>query len=321
MIAAAGFLLLLNTEAAKPVDNMQHFPPLHTSNEHRQNDPGPDVSPEPADKPEKKPVKEQTWYRDQVVVLMYHHIADNPHTRYVIRPEQFASHMAFLHENDLRPISLDEFLRFVDTGVLLTKNAVLITFDDGYESYYTEAYPVLKEYGYPSVNFVIAGNLRDSRDRKRENMITPLSYAQIAEMLQSGLVDIGSHTYSLHAMETASEWGDLGPRTAPVYLEDVHRLEKEQEYRDRLFVDFKISRAALTDLVNEQVVSLSLPYGFFNETVLETARQAGYRYTFTSLPGLVRRDVNPLQIPRYDAGLKEMDENGLKQLFQAVRTK
>ncbi|UFJ40069.1 polysaccharide deacetylase family protein [Brevibacillus humidisoli] len=320
-LVMVGLFLLTNTKMAKDVDNMQHFPPSPTSKDHRQNDSTIEAPLPSTDVPTPKPLQEQTWYRDQVVVLMYHHIADNPQTRYVIRPEQFASHMAFLHENDLRPISLGEFLRFVDTGVLLTKNAVLITFDDGYESYYKEAFPVLEKYGYPSVNFVIAGNLRDVQGRKRENMISPLSHSQIAEMTGSGLVELGSHTYSLHAMEIASEWGELGPRTSPVYLEDLHRVEKEEEYRDRLFVDFKMSRAALKDLIGHQVTSISLPYGYFNDTVLETARQAGYRHIFTSLPGLVAEDVNPIEIPRYDVGLQDFDENRLRQLFQSVRMK
>ena len=98
---------------------------------------------------EKATVKPKKWYNNQVVVLTYHHVTDASGQRYVISPEQFAKHMSFLHENDLQPISLDEFLHFVDTGSLPTENAVLITFDDGYESYYTKAFPTLRTYGYP----------------------------------------------------------------------------------------------------------------------------------------------------------------------------
>lgn len=318
-VVITGCAPFVDSDTAKDAAHLQPFPPSPTSNEHRQNEAVPQSSLSADVLPAAKPVVEQTWYRDQVVVLMYHHITDNPQSRYAIRPEQFAAHMAFLYENDLRPISLDEFLRFVDTGVLLTKNAVLLTFDDGYESYYKEAFPVLKKYGFPSVNFVIAGNLRDAADRKRENMIPPLSHAQIAEMRASGLVELGSHTYSLHTMEITSEWGDRGPTTSPVYLEELHRLEKEQEYRDRLFVDFRIARSALEELLGKQVMSLSLPYGNVNDTVLEIASQAGYRYVFTSFPGPVKADVNPLQIPRYDVGLADVDEHSLRQLFQAVR--
>ncbi|KZE45027.1 polysaccharide deacetylase family protein [Brevibacillus parabrevis] len=268
---------------------------------------------------EKATVKPQKWYNNQVVVLTYHHVTDAAGQRYVIAPEQFAKHMAFLHENDLHPITLDEFLRFVDTGSLPTENAVLITFDDGYESYYTKAFPILRTYGYPSVNFVIAGRLRDVAERKRENMTTPLTRQQVMEMLHSGLADIGSHTYSLHEEEARNEWGEMGPETAPVYLQDVKRLENEKEYRDRLYVDFSMSRAGLHGWMNKDIKAISLPFGYTNPIVLETARQAGYEYVFTSTPGFAKRGVDPFAIPRNDVGLRDVDEVKLQQLFTKAK--
>ncbi|MGZ0051780.1 polysaccharide deacetylase family protein [Brevibacillus gelatini] len=268
---------------------------------------------------EKATVEPKKWYNNQVVVLTYHHVTDESGQRYVISSEQFAKHMSFLHENDLHPISLDEFLRFVDTGSLPTENAVLITFDDGYESYYTEAFPILRTYGYPSVNFVIAGRLRDVADRKRENMTTPLTRQQVMEMLHSGLADIGSHTYSLHEEEARNEWGEMGPETAPVYLQDLKRLENEEEYRDRLYVDFSMSRAGLNKWMGREIKTISLPFGYTNPIVLETARQAGYGYVFTSTPGFVKKGVDPFAIPRNDVGLRDVDEVILHQLFTKAK--
>ncbi len=267
----------------------------------------------------KQPGK-KTWYRDQVVVLMYHHISDEKERTYVLSPNEFESHMSFLAENQFNPISLAEFLRFVDTGVLVKENAVLITFDDGYESYYTEAWPILQKYGFPSTNFVIAGRLRDSVERKRENMITPLSLPQIQEMLATGLVSIGSHTYSLHDQKQKNEWGELTPDTAPVYLEDLNRLEEDQEYRNRLYVDFTMSRVALAGLDKKLPAILSLPFGFSNVTVTETAKEAGYKYVFTSRPDVVKKGVNRYEIPRYDVGIHEIDVAKLKELFAAVKS-
>lgn len=260
-------------------------------------------------------VLRKQWYRDQVVVLSYHHVAAQSNQPYALSPEQFAQHMSFLHQNDLQPITLTEFLHFMDTGSLPTENAVLITFDDGYESYYTEAFPIMRTYDYPSVNFAIAGRVRDVAERKRENMTTPLSRQQVKEMLATGLADFGSHTYSLHGQQEKNEWGELGPVTAPVYLEDLQRLEKEQEYRDRLYVDFSMSRIGLSDWLGRPVEVLSLPYGYTNPVVLETAKQAGYRYVFNSTPGVVTRETDPFAISRFDVGTRDSDLEKLHQLF------
>ncbi|MGO0063619.1 polysaccharide deacetylase family protein [Brevibacillus fluminis] len=267
-----------------------------------------------------QPVKKQKWYDNQVVVLTYHHVSDKTDRQYEISPSELKAHLDFLRENDFHPISLTEFLRFVDTGVLATENAVLLTFDDGYESYYTEAFPLLQQYGYPSVNFLIAGRLRDSVDRKRPNMTTPLSEQEVNELLASGLSDIGSHTYSLHEQAEKNEWGDLTPQTAPVYLEDLSRLENEQEYKNRLYVDFMMSRVALSQIAKKEIRVISYPFGFSNETVTETAKQAGYQYAFNSRPDVVKAGTNRFELPRYDVGMHTFDTQKLLELFTKVKT-
>lgn len=306
----AGGFILTKQQPSQNVETVQHFAqvPASIPVETAKSDEA--VVPEP-----EQPKEPKTWYRNQVVVLTYHHISDQSGQRYAIRPELFARHMAFLQEQNLHPITLREFLHFVDTGAISTENAVLITFDDGYESYYTHAFPVLKAYQFPSVNFVIAGRLRDAAERKRENMTPPLTYAQIKEMMETGLVEIASHTYSLHEQEVRNEWGELGPETAPVYLEDLQRLEEEQEYRNRLYVDLMMSRVALSELVGEPIETISLPFGFTNETVQEIIKQTGYRYAFHSERGIVRPDVDPYRIPRHDVGVPEVTEAELHELF------
>ncbi|WP_400162302.1 polysaccharide deacetylase family protein [Brevibacillus sp. TJ4] len=259
------------------------------------------------------------WYRNQVVVLSYHHVDAHSDQPFAISLQQFAEQMSFLKEHDLNPITLQQFLHFMDTGSLTTPNAVLITFDDGYESYYTDAFPILRTYGFPSVNFVIAGRLRDVAERKRENMTPPLTRPQLLEMRATGLAEFGSHTYSLHAQEARNEWGDLGPVTAPVYLEELQRLEAEQEYRDRLYVDFSMSRIGLSEWLNHPIEVISLPYGYTNPVVQETAKQAGYKYVFNSNPGVVTSDTDPFAIPRFDVGTREVDMTKLHQLFTKAR--
>lgn len=299
----------------KNAPEVQHFPQVDTSISTREEQTAEsNVIPV-----EKETVGAKQWYHNQVVVLTYHHVTDQSGQRYVISPDQFGRHMSFLHENELNPISLEQFLQFMNTGNLSTPNAVLITFDDGYESYYTKAFPILREYGYPSVNFAIAGRVRDVADRKRENMTTPLTRQQVQEMLASGLATIGSHTYSLHEEEARNEWGDLGPETAPVYLEDLQRLEDEQEYRDRLYVDFSMSRVGLSEWMGSQVETLSLPFGYTNDIVKETAKQAGYRYVFTSNPGIVTSATDPFAIPRNDVGVRDVDVKQLHQLFTKAK--
>lgn len=319
-----GGLLLTNHSQTENLQTLQQNTPSETSKIPNNRNPEsiPSNQVEPAlEQSNSTQVTKQDWYQNQVVVLMYHHVANTGDKDFTISPERFAEHMKFLHDNDLHPISLTEFIRFVDTGVLSTPNAVLITFDDGYESYYKEAYPVLKSYNFPSVNFVIAGRLRDTVERKREHMTTPLTTEEVQEMMDSGLVEVGSHTYSLHDHIEKNDWGELEPGTAPVYLEDLNRVEENQEYRNRLYVDFTMSRVALSDLVKKPIDVLSLPHGYQNQEVLDTAKEAGYHYIFNSRHAVVKPGVNPYDIPRFGAGSDYVDVEKFRQLFVEAKTK
>lgn len=319
LFVVIGGLLLTRPTHTENMQTLQQNTPSDTSitTNNRKPESDPPDNPKPQTKSE---VTKQDWYQNQVVVLMYHHISKTGDQQFTLSPERFNEHMKFIHDNDLHPITLTEFIRFVDTGVLSTNNAVLITFDDGYESYYKEAYPILQGYNFPSVNFVIASRLRDSVERKRENMTTPLTTDEVQEMIASGLVEVGSHTYSLHDHIEKNDWGELEPGTAPVYLEDLQRVEEDQEYRNRLYVDFTMSRVALSDLVHKPIDVLSLPHGFTNEEVLETAREAGYHYVFNSRRAVVKPGVNPYDIPRFGAGSEYVDVEQLSQLFVEAKS-
>ncbi|WP_134683485.1 polysaccharide deacetylase family protein [Brevibacillus migulae] len=315
LVVAAGFLLSGKKEQ-ETVNNLQHFSHDGTSISTQKGNESPALE----IGKEQLTVNKQTWYRDQVVVLTYHHVDATSKQPFAITPDQFAEHMAFLYKNDLHPITMTEFLRFVDTGVMPTENAVLLTFDDGYESYYKHAYPIMKEYQFPSVNFVITGRLRDTVERKRENMTPPLTFPEIEEMMATGLVEVASHTYSMHEQAVTSEWGQPGPETAPVYLEDVNRLEEEQEYKNRLYVDFMMARVALSDFVHKKIETISFPFGYASEAVVETAKEAGYRYAFSTAHGVVKAGVDPYRIPRYDVGTPDKDGKALRDLFTSVKT-
>src|SRR5690606_2914016 len=85
------------------------------------------------------------YYEDQVIVLMYHHIDPSESNSVIISPEQFESHMQMLRDKGYQVISMDQFMAFNSHEEEVPANAVLITFDDGYESFYTYAAPTLEK--------------------------------------------------------------------------------------------------------------------------------------------------------------------------------
>jgi len=245
-------------------------------------------------------VTNKTWYRNQVMVLNYHHIDRNFESPYTITPENFLEQMEFLKKNNFHPLKLEEFYEFMGTGLLTQENAVLITFDDGYESFYKEAFPILKRFKFPAANFVVYEKLRDSIDRKREKMIPPLTFVQMKEMTESGLISFQSHSYGIHE-ETERD-----------------QTEGEQDYRSKLFVDFSMSRAALESLVGYPILGIAYPHGVKNDALLQVVKKVGYKYGFAVNYALVNKDTNPLLIPRVDVGKADLGITDLRRIIMDV---
>lgn len=177
-----------------------------------------------------------------VPILTFHHIDENgKNSSLSVSPENFRRQMEFLSRNKYNVISLSDFVEAAYNKEKLPRNSVVLTFDDGYEDNFTFAYPVLKAYHIPATIFVIV----DSIGGKGY-----LSYAQIKEMLYSGIIDIGSHTLA----------GD--------YLPGKNRGRLEQE--------IGVSKKILEERLNRKIDLLCYPIGGFTPEIQELAQKYGY---------------------------------------------
>ncbi len=105
------------------------------------------------------------WGPTRLTILVYHRITDvnAPNFRYFrpnvgASPALFKRQMAFVAEH-FNVIDLETLQKFVLHGVPLPPRPLLITFDDGYLDNYTTAYPILRDYGFPAVIFLITGHM------------------------------------------------------------------------------------------------------------------------------------------------------------------
>ncbi len=151
-----------------------------------------------------------------VPILMYHYVSTPPDPSDTLRrdlsvtPEQFASHLAYLTENGYETISLYDLALALQTDVPLPEKPIILTFDDGYADHYTNAYPLLREYGCTGTFFVVTSYL----DAELPEYV---SWDQITEMYAGGM-SIEPHSYN-HADLRDRDidyviWQTLGPKEA-----------------------------------------------------------------------------------------------------------
>ncbi|MBM4305293.1 MAG: hypothetical protein FJ115_00235 [Deltaproteobacteria bacterium] len=140
----------------------------------------------------------------RIPILMYHSISDEPekgHPYYWINtsPKLFAEQMQFLHDNKYKVISLEEACSALNSNLQpatrnpqpVTDNLVVLTFDDGYLDFYTDAFPALQRFGYTATIFLptaFIGNSKPGLAGKKH-----LDWGHVRELKQQG-ISFGSHT-------------------------------------------------------------------------------------------------------------------------------
>lgn len=205
-------------------------------------------------------------------VLMYHDLTNDPAktNSMTITGERFRLDMEFLKEFGYTPLLPADLIAIRQGAMELPEKPVMITFDDGYRSNYDIAYPVLQQTGMKATIAVVAHNMaaEDTADPVR----THLLWSEMREMVESGLVEIGSHTYNLHNPQHKGN-------SAPDGIDGVMRLggESKAAYRMRVGTDLVTSIELIRQNTGQaQVNYFSYPFGGIRQ--LDAAAFGGKRH-------------------------------------------
>lgn len=229
--------------------------------------------PDPPNAPNAAALPEDDGSR--LAILGYHEFSDTKEpTAMRIRTAQFREQMLALQTLKLPIINLDQFLQWKRGKGTIPPRAILITIDDGWKSTYTDAFPILKELGYPFTVYLYK-NYVDGGGRA---LTTPM----IKEMQQHGCT-IGSHSVSHSFPSTVKSHAKKGPQAYDTFL----RLELD------------VSRRFLHGKFKEPVTTYAYPGGYFTKEMFPIGDAAGYEFYFTVKPGKIRRDSSNYTLPRY----------------------
>lgn len=220
---------------------------------------------------------------NEFTILSYHEIADKSQTldsTYAVTPSNFDQQMHWLMDNGYHFIGINDILKYRKSGKTLPDKAVLITFDDGYRSVYTNAYPILKKYKIPSVIALVGSWLLKENKVDFAGQIIPrsefLSQKEIKEMVSSGLVEVASHTHSLHKGIPGNPQGNMQPavRTRQ-WLSEKNKYEDEKSYEKRIHDDLLENNTFLQQYTGQKPRVIVWPYGHYNIEVRKIAEKLG----------------------------------------------
>ena len=216
-----------------------------------------------------------------IPILMYHSISKNlevhrsAYFHTCTDPQVFREHIQLLARNGYKTIGLGEAVAKLEEGIRPTEKLVVLTFDDGFEDFYTEAFPILSTLGYIATVFLPTAYIGDNP--RTFNGTTCLTWSQVRELQETG-IEFGSHTVT-------------HPQLKTLPTADVER-------------ELRSSKEEIEDHLGSQVTSFSYPYAF-PETDRAFVRQlgsllgaAGYKWGVSTVVGSASRTDNPLFLKR-----------------------
>ncbi len=215
------------------------------------------------------------WWRPRtrgIPSLMYHKIGDSPKgsrlQKLWVTTADFRGQLEYLRAEGWTSMLFRELAEASDGKRAMPEKPVLITFDDGYANNYEEAFPLLKEFGMKGNIFLVYETMERHNawhDPATEPWLRMLTWAQIHEMQNSGLVEFGSHT--------------MRHRNLPqISLEDAGWEIRESKLR-------------LEEALGRPMTGFAYPYGAgaYVPEVRALVREAGYRYDFG-----IKQGISPL---------------------------
>lgn len=245
----------------------------------------------------------RVYYTDQVAVLMYHHVDDEAQSSGTITTKLFEDQLTHLKNEGFQFLTLQEFKDYL-LGATVPNNAVFITFDDGYASFYNKAYPILKNMRIPAVNFAITGDV----ENPGSSYIPSFTKDNIIEMTHdTNFIDIQCHTHKLHFKQP-----DGKAALIDRFDLDNHK-ETEEEYSKRVASDTQACVQSLSKLYPGPIDTFAYPFGIFDKQASGLIESVGIKLAFTVFPGMATRDVKRMEIPRINAGNPKISPEGLEQ--------
>ena len=217
-----------------------------------------------------------------IPVLMYHKIPDAPlatkHQIYVTK-ENFEKHLAYFKKQKLTPITFADYLKYASGELLLAdfpRRPIVLTFDDGYTDNYTNLLPLMQQYGYRGVlyllgDFDIRYNKWDADLDPTEPRSEIMNAEQKAAFAAAGW-EIGAHTMS-HVR--------LTELPLPEAVEEIQR-----------------SKLALEAALRTPVVSFAYPFGDCNAEVKNVVREAGFALGIATDTGGMNLEDDRMQVFR-----------------------
>lgn len=227
-----------------------------------------------------------------LTVIGYHEVTNDAKSAlipfYAVSSKNFETQVKWLQKNGFHFISVTQLLKAHEGKLILPEKPVLLTVDDGYESFYTNIYPYVKENKIPVVLAIVGVWVNTPADQQvqfgddkidRDKILT---WSQIKEMSDSGYVEIASHSYDLHKGIVGNPQKNSEPAaTTRLYNPKTKKYEGDGDYNKRIYDDLKKNNELIKSKGIPSPRVMVWPYGRYNLETVRIAKHLGMPITIS----------------------------------------
>ena len=212
---------------------------------------------------------------------MYHRFEENKYPSTNIKIKDFKRHLDLIEENDFNFISHKEFVDAINSKNLDRK--ILLTIDDGFKSFYENAWPILKQRKIPFIIFINTETIGSNGY---------MDWSEIKEISSFEFVHIGNHSHTHD------------------YLVD----KSDKEIED----DLKTSINIFKEKLNHETKFFAYPFGEYKNSYIEIVKNLGFEYGFGQHSGVMDKTKSKYELPRFPINEKYGEEKRFKTLLNTI---
>ncbi|MBF0265402.1 MAG: polysaccharide deacetylase family protein [Gammaproteobacteria bacterium] len=186
---------------------------------------------------------------EHAVILQYHHISDSTPAITSTSPELFLWQVNYLHEQGYQILPLTKVIDAIQRKQQLPSKSVVLTFDDSYESIYSNAYPILKEKNWPFAIFIDTDGVGKNKMH--------LNWQQIREMKANG-AEILNHSHShTHFVRQQSD-------------------ENKQQWLQRIRKEINLAQSIIKRETGSDDKIIAYPFGEYSLEIIDLIESMGF---------------------------------------------
>ena len=216
-----------------------------------------------------------------IIGLMYHRFDENKYPSTNIKSEIFINHIEEINNEKIDFISFSQFERTIENGI--NKNYILLTIDDAFESFFVNAWPILKNKKIPFILFV------STREVGKNGYMT---WDQIREIKNTGLATIGNHS---HSHDYLIDWNIDEIKSDLVT--SINIFKKEIGHSPNLF---------------------SYPFGEYSLDLKKIVSDLNFKFAFGQHSGVIDSTKNFLSLPRFPINEKYGELKRFKSVLKTL---